>query len=165
MTTPDTLAARAAIEDALLSYTRGIDRLDAELVAAAFHDDAVLVDYGPEPMTIGDFVAHALPSLRAQFSATQHRVSNLAIEIRGDQAVAEAYVLAFHVDESGDVPRLLTFAGRYIDRHERRDGVWKIARRVLRCDWSKVETIDEPMGTHWPRSARDRTDVIYDAFD
>ena len=37
------LAARAAIEDALLTYCRGVDRLDADLVRSAFHDDAVLM--------------------------------------------------------------------------------------------------------------------------
>ena len=33
---------RVLIIDSLLSYTRGIDRLDAEAVSAAFHPGAIL---------------------------------------------------------------------------------------------------------------------------
>lgn len=159
------LEDKAAIEAALLSYTRGIDRLDAALVAAAFHDDAILEDYGPEPMPVHAFVDRTLAALRDRFVATQHRVSNVAIEVRGDVAIMECYVLAYHVEQSGDTSRLHTFDGRYVDRCERRDGVWRIAHRWLRNDWSMVETIETPMGTHWAASARDRTDPVYTAFD
>ena len=156
---------RAAIEAALLTYTRGIDRLDPDLVAAAFHPDAVLEAYGPEPMTVPVFVERVIPALRSRFVATQHRMSNIAIEIRGDVAVMESYVLAYHVEVTDDATRLHTFNGRYIDRCERRDGTWRIAHRSLRNDWSKIEPIDEPMGTHWVASARDRSDAVYTAFD
>ena len=39
------LSQRAEIVDALLSYTRGIDRLDKESVIA-FHPGAILNNYG-----------------------------------------------------------------------------------------------------------------------
>lgn len=42
----DQLAARAEITAALLRYTRGIDRLDAPTIVAAFHPGAVLEGYG-----------------------------------------------------------------------------------------------------------------------
>ncbi len=35
-------------------------------------------------------------------------------------------------DETGDD----VLGGRYIDRFERRDGEWRIARRVLLLDWT-----------------------------
>lgn len=159
------LSAQREIESRLLSYTRGIDRLDAELVAAGFHPGAVLIGYAAEPMTIETFVEFVIPRLRSGFSATQHRVSNLATEFRRDDlAILESYVLAFHVQPVNPGPdRLHTFNGRYVDRFELRNDEWKIVERQLRVDWSKVEQLTETMGDDkWIPSARDRTDAIYD---
>jgi len=89
---------RVLIIDCLLSYTRGIDRLDAECVSSAFHPGAILHNYGPDPMTVENFVEYALPSLRKRYVATQHRVSNIRVEIVGGRALVESYVLAFHVE-------------------------------------------------------------------
>lgn len=150
----DALDARIAIEDALLSYCRGIDRLDPVAVSAAFHPGAELVDYGPDPMTIEVFVEHALGSLERKFVATQHRVSNVRIELDGSNARVEAYVLAFHVEQTDAGQRLHTFSGRYIDRFEERDGAWKVAKRTLRNDWSRIETIDTTMTGSWVASGR-----------
>ena len=158
----DKLYVKQAYETVLMHYTRGIDRLDGDLVASAFHPGAMCVDYGAEPMTIEDFVTYAIPRLEQAYIATQHRVSNVAIEFDGKKAaICEAYVLAFHVRATDDKPQLHTFNGRYIDRLEYRKGDWKIATRTLRVDWSRVETIDDTMGGAWVQSARDRTDIIY----
>lgn len=156
-------AAKDEITDALLRYTRGIDRLDGDLVHSAFHPGAMCVDYGAEPMTIEDFVTYAIPRLGQAYSATQHRVSNIAIEFDEghSRAVCEAYVLAFHVQQTSAAPKLHTFNGRYVDRFERRSGGWKIATRTLRVDWSRIETLDETMGGTWVESGRDRRDVVY----
>lgn len=155
--------AKDAINSALLRYTRGIDRLDGELVASAFHPGAMCVDYGAESHAIEDFVSYAIPRLGAAYSATQHRISNVAIEFdEGHRAaICEAYVLAFHVQQGDKGPRLHTFNGRYIDHFELRDCEWKIARRTLRVDWSRIEAIDESMGGTWVESRRDRKDPVY----
>ena len=161
MTQPGLVEARIEIQDRLLSYTRGIDRLDADLVRSAFHPDAQLVDYGPNPMSIEEFAAYAISSLRERFVATQHRVSNIRVEVEGNNAVLEAYVLAYHVQETGGDRILHTFNGRYIDECSLREGAWKIHKRTLRKDWTKVEKIDEEMNGTWPSSARDHTGPIY----
>ena len=157
------LEAKDEITAALMRYTRGIDRLDGDLVASAFHPGAVCHDYGADPMSIEDFVTYAIPRLGEAYSATQHRVSNVAIEFDEGHRVAicEAYVLAFHVQPSEGAANLHTFNGRYIDRFEHRDGAWKIASRTLRVDWSRVESIDETMNGTWVQSGRDRKDVVY----
>ena len=161
------LSQRAEIIDALLSYTRGIDRLDKESVIAAFHPGAILNNYGPEPMPIEDFVEYALPSLKQRYSATQHRVSNIRIEIKEDRALVESYVLAYHVETSGNSKQLHTFNGRYIDTFALRGGHWKISERFLRNDWSKVDDIAEEMAgsSVWVKSSRDADDPIYDFKD
>ncbi len=157
------LGIRAAIEDALRSYCRGIDRLHAPSIAAAFHSGAMLIDYGPTPSTIEQFVEHAVLALGRRFVATQHRLSNVSIEIDGDRARVEAYVLAYHVEDKGGERRLHTFNGRYIDRFEQRDGAWKISQRTLRNDWSNVVPLGESMGGTWVASGRGGTpDPIFD---
>jgi uncharacterized protein (TIGR02246 family) len=155
--------ARQQIHDALLTYCRGIDRLDPEAIAAAFHPDAELIDYGAETLTIEAFAEYAVASLGKRFRATQHRISNTRIEFDGDRALVETYVLAYHVEPTDDGDVLHTFDGRYIDRFELRDGAWLIASRTLRNDWSRVEPIDTPMRGAWVASGRGGSpDPIYD---
>jgi hypothetical protein len=155
--------ARQQIHDALLTYCRGIDRLDPEAIAAAFHPGAELIDYGAETLTIEAFAEYAVASLGKRFRATQHRISNTRIEFDGDRALVETYVLAYHVEPTDDGDVLHTFDGRYIDRFECRDGAWLIASRTLRNDWSKVEPIDAPMRGAWVASGRGGSpDPIYD---
>ncbi len=158
------LEIRCCIENALRSYCRGIDRLHSPSLEAAFHPGAMLVDYGPAPLTIEVFVQYALVSLGKRFVATQHRLSNITVELVGDAvARVESYVLAFHVEDGDGEPRLHTFAGRYIDRFEERDGAWKIARRDLRYDWSTVAAMSDGMTGTWIASGRDGSaDPIFD---
>ena len=163
MTEENMSRIREEILDRLLAYTRGIDRLDEESLLSAFHPGATMTDYGPEPMSIEDFVSHAIPSLRNRFVATQHRVSNIRIEINDGTAVVESYVLAYHIEESDGIRKLHTFNGRYIDEYSEREGQWKIHQRTLRKDWTKIEDIGDEMAGTWPSSARDQTDPIYTA--
>ena len=156
---------RSQIHDALAWYCRGIDRLDAAAIMRGFHPGAELNDYGASPLTIEQFVQHALGSLEAKFAATQHRITNTLIEFDDDDpasggARVETYVLAFHIEhrEDGDggerATYLHTFNGRYIDRFAERDGSWRIISRTLRNDWSKVEPIERTMSGSWPASGR-----------
>lgn len=145
---------RQQIHDALLSYCRGIDRLDAAAVSAAFHPGAQLEGYAATVMSIETFVEHALASLGSKFTATQHRISNTHIEETEGGARVETYVLASHIQSTDEGDRLLTFAGRYIDRATERDAEWRIEHRTLRHDWSKIEAIDEPMTGAWVQSGR-----------
>lgn len=154
---------REQVERCLLSYTRGIDRLDGELVAAAFHPGAVLEGYGsPDETTIEAFVDRAMTGLRAGYAATQHRMTNTTIEERGNHVAVETYVLAFHIRENDDAPdQLFTFNGRYVDRFTEVDGQWRIAHRRLRYDWSTVDDIHATMPGDWVPGARDRNDAAY----
>jgi SnoaL-like domain len=150
------------VENALRSYCRGIDRLHGESIAAAFHPGALLIDYGTQSLTIEAFVGHAVTSLGRRFVATQHRISNTSIERHGATALVETYVHATHVEETADGRKLHTFVGRYIDRFEDRDGIWKIAQRTLRNDWSTVVPMAGPMsGSYVPSGRGDAPDPIW----
>lgn len=158
------MTPREQIDRCILAYTRGIDRLDGELIASAFHPGATLEGYGSSgETTIEAFVDQALTSLRERFDATQHRVSNTRVVWGDRDAAVETYVLAFHTQLQDEGPdRLLTFNGRYLDRFTEVDGEWRIARRRLRKDWSRIEDIQASMPGDWTYGTRDRTDASYD---
>ncbi len=161
---PDpTPEVRRDIERCLLAYTRGVDRLDADLIAAAFHSDALLEGYGsPGEAPVQSFLDRVIPSLRDRFRTTQHRLSNITMEQRSDHVAVESYVLALHVATSEAGPeQLSTFNGRYIDRFEQRDGRWAIAHRQLRVDWSSVDVIGEQMAGAYVFGTRDQSDASY----
>ena len=158
----DDLTARAEIADALATYCRGIDRLDPDLVRAAFHNDGVLIDYGsPDPVGAVPFADRACDSLRTKYTATQHRVTNTKVEREGDVAIAESYILAFHVEDGDNGKFLHTFNGRWVDTFEQRGGPWRIAERILRVDWTRRDAWTESMAGNYVPSARDRSDAVY----
>ncbi len=87
-------------------------------------------------------------------------MSNLFVEEEADGAARlEAYVLASHYERTpdGQSDRLMTFAGRYIDRVTQQGGVWRIAHRHLRHDWSTVESVDSAHRPTWIQSGRGGT--------
>jgi hypothetical protein len=129
---------RQEILDCLVRYTRGIDRLDRELVLSAYHPDAI-DDHGVfagRPDEFFDWVC----SIEADPRAVKqlHRITNHSCEIDGDVAHAETYYMASTVRPGSDKVRISS--GRYIDRLERRAGAWKIAMRYCVTDW--IGTMD-----------------------
>lgn len=121
----------AEIERVLVQYARGIDRCDRILLLECFHPDAT-EEHGTFSGSSAEFIDFTLPRVSSWFGATSHFLSNIWIDVVGDVAASEAYVLAIH--QYADSPDELFLSGRYIDRFERRDGPWKIARRQLIVD-------------------------------
>jgi hypothetical protein len=140
------LIDRAEIQDVLTRYTRGLDRVQMDLVRAAFHHDA-WVQF-PEDVYVGpadgfcDFLAREMPL----FVRTRHHIGNILIELDGDVAFVETYLNADHEATSFHKwnAAFVTLWARYIDRFEKRDGVWKIAKRTLLIDWMRKD--DSPAG-------------------
>ncbi len=156
------LLDRRAIEDVLLRYCRGIDRLDLELVRSCYHADAT-DSHGGFSGTRDAFVAW-VGKLLARFESTMHFVGNSLIEVAGDAAVAETYAIAFHRSREAEPNLNLIVGVRYVDRFEKREGAWKIARRVCVTEWSRVD--DEagrfPIAKGHITGKRDRSDVLYE---
>lgn len=166
--TPDagSIADRQAIHDVILTYCRGIDRLDPELVASCFHEDAVDT-HGSFEGTVEEFIAWSF-KLLGRYEATMHLVANHLATIDGVAAVTETYGVAHHRSSDPDPRRNLTVGFRYIDRFERRgDGPWRIARRIATTEWV---TAPAP-GSEWPIPTdsavgrRDRNDPLYLLLD
>ena len=152
------------IRDVILRYCRGIDRMDAALVRSCYHPDAV-DDHGSFSGDVEAFLAWVWPLLR-RYTMTMHFVGNLLVEVDGDVAAAESYGIAFHRSDAGR-PNLNLITGfRFLDRFERRQGSWRIARRTAVTEWSRVD--DEAgrflPGDSQPRGRRDAEDTSYALF-
>lgn len=127
----DAALAREAIRQLVAGYCRGIDRADEALLASLFWEDATVISgivNGGAP----DFARGVTAFVQDNLASCFHSVANDWIEVRGDHAVGEYYVIAHARTAETDS---LT-GGRYIDRYERRHGVWKIASRTFVSDWA-----------------------------
>ncbi|MCX4695645.1 nuclear transport factor 2 family protein [Streptomyces sp. NBC_01408] len=159
----DILWSEREIRAVLQRYCRGLDRLDEELAKSAYHDDAH-DDRGVIRGNAHDFVKQIIPVLRDAYSGTLHTLHGSTIEIDGDTAGVETYCTAYHYRESEGVKRVEQYAGRYVDRFERREGAWKIARRLVLIDWSLVQEVPlDPAEAQagFNPSWRDRSDASY----
>lgn len=125
----DALEARQQITDVLHRYARGWDLLDEQMLRSCFFEDAQHQHGGYKGLSQA-FITLALPSV-AKTRSTSHAISNIFIELRGDAAVADCYFFAHHRrnNPEGTDEEDYFLGGRYLDRFEKRDGVWKIARR------------------------------------
>ena len=147
---------RQEITECLHRYTRGVDRCDAELIESAYAPDAL--DYhGVVDGSVADFLAYFLPQ-QPQRAVCQHYLTNIAIELDGDQAHCESYYLV--ASRPADSYEMLLSGGRYVDRLVRGDDGWGIAVRVVLSEW--LVTADGSGSAALPqRSRRDRTDLAY----
>lgn len=156
-----TLLDERAITEVLHRYCRGVDRLDEELLRSAYHEDSH-DDHGLFKGSGHDFARLVVKVLRDHADATMHSLSNIRIELDGDQARCESYVVARHWRETEDGPLLETAGGRYVDRLERREGEWKISDRLVVLDWGKVEPVTRPFPMEgYARGQRSPDDPSY----
>jgi hypothetical protein len=91
------------------------------------------------------------------FRRHTHFTLNPLIEVDGDHAVVESYMIAalVVVPKGTDGPEILqTAGGRYLDRFERRDGAWRIAHRHFIVDW---QTIQDALSLEGWRALREET--------
>lgn len=118
---------RQDISDLLVRYATGIDRRDWPLFRTVFTDDCEL-DYGEIGAWRGiDAVTEFMQLAHAMAGHTLHRLTNIAITLNGDRAVARTYIdgLIMAADNSGGV----NAAGFYDDDIVRTSAGWRIAKR------------------------------------
>ena len=134
------LEDRAQIVETLMRYVHGVDSGDMALVRDAFWPDAT----DSYPGFYEGAVAEVLPvieAMRKRLHSMQTMLSNISIEVAGSSAKSEALSICHHrYLHEGSEYEYVTI-GRYIDRHERRAGIWKIGRRERRLDSQRVAHI------------------------
>jgi hypothetical protein len=133
------MATYQAIWDNELNYTRGLDRHDPALMPKSFWPEAS-ISYG-SPVKVADIVSYANDG-HSNSAAHQHHVTGLTLDVDGNTAHEEGYILY-----SSDMPRNKALdtagsatpgrallggkltslgTGRYENRYERRDGQWRM---------------------------------------
>jgi hypothetical protein len=168
------------IRDVMLRYARGVDRRDWELVRAAFFEDAT-DDHADFKGRRDDFIRwvrerHDSPGLLK----STHFLGNCLVEfVSPTVALVETYFVARleiapeasghrtmldakHL-ESDAISRLAVF-GRYVDRFEKRDEVWRIAQRRTVFDAMEshlVEAGDNVLNPAWTLGRRDAQDPVF----
>lgn len=118
---------RQDIGELLVRYATGIDRRDWPLFRTVFTDDCEL-DYGEIGSWSGvDAVTDFMEKVHAMAGHTLHRLSNQAVTVDGDNAVARTYVdaLIMAADNQAGVNGI----GFYDDEIVRTSAGWRIARR------------------------------------
>lgn len=156
----DAALSRDAIRTLLTGYCRGADRGDKELLASVYWEDSTVISgivnaSGPE------FASAIVDYVTANLDYCFHSIANEWIEVKGDHAVGEHYIIA-HMSVGGQ--DIMT-GGRYIDSYERRAGVWKIKSRTFVADWNtthpksmELDGMYEPLKT---RGSFGKGDPVY----
>jgi hypothetical protein len=172
------LADRIAIQDAMLKWVRAVDRREWSLAAEAFHDDAY-DNHGIYQGNMEGLIAW-LSERHETIPHSSHVVSNMFIEFAGDDvAIMESYCVAYQRyaggsaktrsditggANTGDLQFDMIINGRYVDRVERRNGVWKIAHRTVIFDSSMMLPVPADgakLNPDWPIGRRDRADPMW----
>jgi gamma-hexachlorocyclohexane dehydrochlorinase len=125
----DELESRAALRDLVTDYCRGFDTHNWEQFISIWHEDAVW-EIGPP---FGTFEGHegirsaVVDVLYPAWRETHHLTSNLKVSFNGpDHALGICDVDCMGAT-ADDIVQMIS--ATYTDNFERRDGVWKIAKR------------------------------------
>jgi len=138
------LLDKQSICEVLVTYCRGVDRCDEDLIRSAFHEDSY-DDHGYWKGPGHELAPFLADRLRKANSATTHSITNVLIELDGDLARSESQVHATLIRKGSDPVEVDVVGARYLDRLSRQDGRWRIEHRIVVLDWLKTEV--------WPDSA------------
>jgi hypothetical protein len=169
------LLDKSQITDQLYRWARGVARKDWDLVRSVFHSDA-RDDHGTFDGGVEDFIGW---QKRHHVGVDQsvHFMGNILIEFAAsDLALVETYVVAYHnyTDQSpnarsdilGDGAKGLgavnsRIVGRYLDRFERRDGMWRIAYRMTVYETLRADQLGgRGLQPQWIAARRDEGDPL-----
>ncbi len=176
---PERIADRMAIQDVMYRWCRAVDRLDFALMRDVFHPDAV--DNHNVYAGGVDGLIEWIRERHRTIPFSVHQVSNMLIEFATpDLALAETYiwnVQRYPAEAKASLAQLsggregrpgvgidMTGCSRYVDRFERRNGEWRIARRTVVFGIRMMHEIPEDaprMLPNWIVSSRDQEDCIF----
>ena len=163
------LLAERAIARALHTYSRAADRFDVELMRSCYWSDGT-DDHGSYNGGLDGFIEFVGPALE-RFERTSHFLGNMLIDVdlpKGE-ARAETYAIAFHRYHDANGQELDMVAGlRYVDRFERRDGEWRIAKRVCAYEWRRTDPVaakGSGFADTYIRGRRGPDDIVWHILD
>jgi ketosteroid isomerase-like protein len=158
------LLDESEIRAVLARYARGIDHNDADVVRSCYHEDATDA-HGHYNGSIDGFLAYSA-EWADQIESMTHHFGQSCIELDGDSAWVESYCLCLirMRPEDGAQPMDRLANIRYVDLFERRDGVWRIARRKVVHHPSRLDPVEVvvPLAEQAMLARPDRDDPSYD---
>ena len=134
------VADRLAILDLVNAYAQGVDRRDAEAVAALFSERGTFVAYATpgaaEPTSRSEGWAEITKAIGTAryYRQTTHTIGNHLATVHGDRATGETRCVAYHVLGEEGAETLMVWHIRYLDAFAREPEGWRFAERVLRVD-------------------------------
>lgn len=158
------LKDRREIEDLIHSHARGHDRFDVDLLTNAYHPDGI-DEHGAAAINKGpDYAAWANAIHAGGSQLHLHNITTHSCDLDGDTAHTESYVLVGLLNPDGKTVRFIN--GRYVDRLEKRDGVWKIALRRCTVDLliagdAAILEMPQFKAGGYIKGQRDTSDVSY----
>ena len=145
----------------LARYCRGLDRMDKDMAYSVWHPDATACYDGIFEGSGHDFIDWVWAS-HAELERHSHQIANTLIELSRNRATSEAYattVLWSKPDENGDQLEIIT-RGRYLDRWDKRMGVWAINHRTYLLDMQSIHPLTR--GPVSSLATRDQHDPSFD---
>jgi hypothetical protein len=149
------LVARRDVYAVLTRYCRALDRADLPLMKTVYWPDGIDV-HGIYEGNAHEFAEFIIREIQVYFEVGTHCLLNVHIDVAGDVATSESYLFSACRVRAEQAEGLFgsrymalwggrgldagkeqfIMAGRYLDRLERRDGEWRIARRQVVMDWN-----------------------------
>ena len=136
------LIDKAAIRDAMVRYSRGIDRHDPDLIAASLTPDAH-VHYGGWEDQGADNIVKRLMARITRYDTHTHFMGDQEIQLNGDSADVETYAIIYIVYTVDGTQYLSTGGIHYEDRMARFNGEWRIQNRIVHSDWRRKAKVDD----------------------
>jgi len=173
------LLEREKIRHALQRYARGVDRRDWQLVAGAYHPDA-FDDHGGYKGGVSGLLEW-LERRHALIEQSMHFLGNCIIDFLSDtEAIVETYCVVYqrYGEEARETIQtwlgdeelppekklMAELACRYVDRFERREGEWRIARRTVVMEEVKVAAEPLRLRPGYAMARRDPADALWQAL-
>lgn len=162
----DRITARLEIQHRVLQFVHGVDRRDMDLARQAFHEDAI-DDHGAFNGPVAEMFEW-IEHRHRNIAVSHHHIGNQYIEFSDDDnAFSEAYVLVWQsvnpqvsilATESDEAYESFG-ASRYIDHFTRRNGYWRVQRRVcVPTANQRFEATSMEYPPSWPRHTRNDAD-------
>ncbi|NKF21026.1 nuclear transport factor 2 family protein [Solimonas marina] len=131
----EVLLDKQAIHELVMAYCNAADRHDFDKMRTLYHDDAI-DEHGQFAKGPAKEFLDRLPQIQTPMAVLHHNVTTVNLKLDGDLAEGEIYLIAMHQVKSGTQHYDVLIGGRYFDKYEKRDGVWKFSHRAIVADWA-----------------------------
>ncbi len=146
------------IRKLLATYCHACDRADEALMAGTYAVEGSFDDHGLVRAEGPEYARQMTALVLGRTEAVSHVLGQSLIKVDGDSAVAETFFLGLMRLLPGDdgIQKLNQLAGRFVDRLERSDGVWKLKHRTCVRDTSITLLVEQDMQASYGMAAGTR---------